>query len=165
MRRKRSFGGILALIVFLLLIGGGIFIFTSKQFERNKPIISAKEKIYWDIKHPLKIVLKDDSGIKFAQAVLSDGKNSIVIANKIYQNPKKEEILEIKSPKNSFIYKQDKFLLTVRTIDSSKWNFFAGNEAIKNINIMIDSKKPELSIVNSSYGIRKGGSALVIFKA
>ncbi len=165
MRREKSYAGIVSLVIFLLLIGGGFYIYSSKQFERNRPKIVISDEIYWNINNPLDIKLSDDSGIKFAHATLSDGKNSIVLTNKIYESPKKNINLKIKSPKNSFIYKQNHFTLNIKVVDSSKWNFFEGNEATKKVHIIIDTKRPELFIVNSSYGIRKGGSALVVFKA
>ncbi len=165
MRRDKSYAGIVTLIIFLVIIAGGFFLFTSKQFERNAPKILIDNEVYWNSKKPLNITLKDDSGIKYAQVLLSDGKNSITLADQVFQNPQKSIQLSVKSPKNSFIYKQDHFLLTIKVMDTSKWNFFSGNETVKNVKLIVDSKRPDLFIVNSSYGIRKGGSALVVFKA
>ncbi len=165
MRRERSYAGIISVIIFLLLIGGAFFIYSSKFFERNAPKIIISDKIYWNLKKPLDILLKDDSGIKFVNATLSDGKNSIVVANKMYTKPEFKMHLYIKSPKNSFIYKKERFKLTIQAVDTSKWNFFSGNSATKTINIVIDQKRPDLYTINSSYGIKKGGSALVVFKA
>jgi len=165
MRRQRSYAGILTLLIFLLLIGGGIFIYTSKQFERNAPKIIVNDEVFWNIKTPLKIALQDDSGIKYAQVTLSDGKNKITLVDKVFQNPQKNVELSIKSPKNSFIYKQDHFTVSIKTVDMSKWHFFSGNEATKKVNLIIDTKRPKLYIINNSYGIRKGGCALVVFKA
>jgi len=165
MRRQKSYAGIISIIIFLLLIGGAFFIYNSKLFERNAPKILANNEIYWNLKKPLDILLKDDSGIKFVNATLSDGKNSIVVANKMYQKPMTITHLQIKSPKNSFIYKKERFKLTIQAVDTSKWNFFSGNSNTKTITLIIDQKRPELYTINSSYGIRKGGSAIVIFKA
>ena len=165
MRRQKSYAGIISIIIFLLLIGGAFFIYSSKFFERNAPKIITNSEIYWNLKKPLNIILKDDSGIKFVNATLSDGKNSIVVANKMYKKPMVFTHLYIKSPKNSFIYKKDRFKLTIQAVDTSKWNFFSGNSATKTIDIVIDQKRPELYTINSSYGIKKGGSALVVFKA
>ncbi len=165
MRREKSYAGIIVTLIFLLLIGGVFFLFNSKQFERNPPKIIAQNKIYWNLRKPLVITLQDDSGIKFAQALLNDGKNTIVVANKIYTNPKKDVKLLIEAPKNSFMYKKNRFTLEVQAVDTSKWNFFSGNKRIKKIDITVDRKRPELYTIDSSYGIRKGGSALVVFKA
>ena len=49
--------------------------------------------------------------------------------------------------------------------DSSKWNFFSGNTAKEQFDIIVDIKRPEVAIVGNSYKITKGGSALVIFRA
>ncbi len=165
MRREKSYAGIISLIVLLVFISGAFFIYSSKMFERNKPQIIIKNEIYWNLKQPLAVLLKDDSGIKFVNASLSDGKNSIIVANKVYKNPPLSTRFLIKAPNTSFIYKKDRFKLTIETVDTSKWNFFSGNNAKKTIDIIIDKKRPELYTINSSYGIRKGGSALVVFKA
>ncbi len=165
MRQKKGFSGIIVIIILLLVAGGVFFIYKSKYFERNAPKIISQNEIYWNLKKPLDVQLQDDSGIKFAQAILNDGKNNTVLANKIYSNPKKDIQLMIKPPKDSFMYKKNHFTLTIQAVDSSKWNWFQGNKAIKKINIIIDTKRPKLYVIRSSYGIRKGGSALVIFKA
>ncbi len=166
MRREKSYAGIVVIFIFLLIIAGAVYVYNSKQFERTPPKIIAKNTIYWNIKTPLKIVLKDNSGIKFVHATLSDGKNSIVLVNKIYNNPQKDLNLFVKSPNNSFIYQKQNFTLQIKAVDSSKWNFFSGNQAIKNIHIVVDTKRPELGIIDNSYGIREcGGTALVIFQA
>ena len=165
MRREKSYANIISLIIFLLLIGGAFFIYNSQIFERNKPKILTNDTIYWNLKKPLDISISDDSGVKFANATLSDGKNSIVVANTIYKKPLKLVHFLIKPPKNSFIYKKQHFVLNIHSVDTSKWNFFSGNSISKNINIFIDQKRPELYTINSSYAISKGGSALVVFKA
>ena len=165
MRRQKNYAGIISLIIFLLLIAGAFFIYSSKMFERNAPKILTENTIYWNLKKPLDILISDDSGVKFANATLSDGKNSIVVANIVYKKPLKEVHFLIKPPKNSFIYKKKHFTLNIQSIDTSKWNFFSGNSTSKKVNIIIDLKRPILYTVNSSYGIRRGGSAIVVFKA
>jgi len=166
MKRKNNYAGIITLLIFLLIIGGAFFVYSSKQFERNKPKIIANNIIYWNLKKPLKITLQDDSGIKFARAVLNDGKNNLVVANKIYKTISKKRILNIEPPKDSsFMLNKNNFTLNIKTVDTSKWNFFSGNKATKTIHIIIDQKNPEVYTVDSSYGIRRGGSAIVIFKA
>ncbi len=165
MKRKNNYAGIITLLIFLLIIGGAFFVYSSKQFSRKKPKIIVNNTIYWNLKKPLKIILKDDSGIKFAQAILSDGKNNLVLANKIYKTINKKCILSIKPPKNNFILNKNNFTMKIEAVDMSKWNFFSGNKAIKTIHIIIDQKSPEVYTISSSYGIRRGGSAVVIFYA
>ncbi len=165
MKRKNNYTGIITLLIFLLIMGGAFFVYSSKQFSRNKPKIIVNNTIYWNLKEPLKVILKDNSGIKFAQAILSDGKNNLVIANKIYKTINKKCILNIKPPKNSFILNKNNFTMKIEAVDMSKWNFFSGNKAIKTIHIIIDQKNPEVYTIDSSYGIRRGGSAVVVFYA
>jgi len=54
--------------------------------------------------------------------------------------------------------------IIVQAKDVSKWNFLSGNDITKKFKLKIDKKRPKLNIINNSYKISKGGSALVIFK-
>lgn len=165
MRRERSYAGIIFITICLLLIAGAYFAYNSKFFERNAPKIIANDIVYWNLKKPLEILLEDDSGIKYASATLKNSQKSITIFDKTYTKPKTKMHIYIKPPKNGFLHKTESFKLAIKATDTSRWNFLSGNSAIKTIDVIIDRKRPELYTVNSSYSIKRGGSALVIFKA
>lgn len=164
-KRKRSSGKYIFLAI-LIFIGGSVgYLYNSTMFEQTKPIIEIKEDIYWNLKDSFKVRIFDDGGVKNYKALLSDGKNSVVLINKTLETPKKELEIEIEPPRLGMFFEKSNISLIVEATDSSKWNFFSGNSDTKSANVIIDNKKPSLFIINNSYGIRKGGSAVVIFKA
>jgi len=135
------------------------------MFERKVPTVELVSKIAWNLKKPIQIKISDESGIKFIRAILSDGKNSIVLVKKLFQISKKEYVLDIKFPRTGFVSNKRSFELTIEAVDASKWNFLSGNQAIKKSIIHVDTKRPELIVINNSYKIIKGGVATVVFKA
>ena len=165
MRRKKSSAGIIVLFLLILLTASLAYLYNSKLFERKIPTIELAKKINWNLKKPISVKISDDSGIKFIRAILNDGKNSIVLFKKLFEVSKKEYILDIKFPKTGFVSNKKNFELTIEAIDASKWNFLSGNKAIKKSVIHVDTKRPELIVINNSYKIIKGGVATVVFKA
>ncbi len=165
MRNKKSSVGVVILVVFILIIALLAYLYNSKMFERVVPTIELSQKIDWNLKKPISVKISDESGIKFVRAILSDGKNSIVLAQEVFSVAKDEYVLDIEFPKTGFITNRKHFELSVEAVDSSKWNFFSGNKAIERSNISVDTKRPELFTINNSYKITKGGVATVIFKA
>jgi len=165
MRRKKSSSGIVILFILILLVVALAYLYNSKMFERNAPSIELQQKIEWNLKKPIGIQISDNSGIKFVRATLSDGKNSIVLTKKVFEVVQKDYLLEIKFPRTGFVSNKKNFELTVEAVDSSKWNFFSGNKSIKKSIIHVDTRRPELMIINNSYKIIRGGVATVVFKA
>ncbi len=165
MREKKGSAGIVILVVLIVIVAAMGYLYNSVMFERNAPKINIANKIDWNLKKPLNLNIKDDSGIKFVRIRLSDGKNSILLSKQLYQNPQKNLDLEIKFPRTGFVSTKKRFKLSIEAVDTSKWNFLSGNSAVKEVIIKIDRKKPELYIVNNSYKIIKGGVATVVFKA
>jgi len=139
-------------------------LYNSKIFEREAPTIELAGKIDWNLKKPIPVKISDESGIKFIRATLSDGKNSIVLSKKLFEVSQKEHILEIKFPRTGFVSNKKNFELTVEAVDASKWNFLSGNKAVKKSVINVDTRRPELIVINNSYKIIKGGVATVVFK-
>ncbi len=165
MRKKSNSAGIIVLVVLIAIIGALAYFYNSAMFERTAPSIELKNEIHWNLRSPLSVKVSDKSGIKFVRVTLSDGKNSIVLKNELISPAKNEYILDIKFPRTGFVSNKKYFELTVEAIDSSKWNFLAGNGTIKKSILHVDRKKPELYTVNNSYKIIKGGVATVVFKA
>ncbi len=164
-RRRKGNGSIIFSIILIAIIAAAVYLSQSPYFERNKPQIISAQTLYWNRKDPLKVVISDDVGIKYYKAVLSDDKEEIsVISNKV-DGQKDRVTLKIDYPKMGFRYKKTRFKLYVEAVDKSFWNFMAGNKQTAEITVVVDYKRPNVSITNNSYGITKGGSALVVFKA
>jgi len=164
-RNKKSSIYMFFLILCIAVGAGGFLLYNLPMFERNLPVVDVQKSIYWNLKKPIEINLSDDSGIKFVKVTLRDKKGSIVLAKEVLKIPKNKLSLQVDFPKTGFFPEVKKLTLEIEAIDSSKWNYFLGNKQIVEVPVFIDTKKPELIPVLSSYSIIKGGSALVIFKS
>lgn len=164
-RKKGGFGKTFILVIIVAILASIVYLYNSVMFEQNKPEILVSDTVFWNLKSPIPIQVKDDSGVKFVRITLSDGNNTVVLANEIFATPQKLISLEASYPKTAFFDKKSKLNMQIQTTDSSLWNFFMGNENVKNISLKIDTKKPNLYILTNSYSIVKGGSASVVFNA
>ena len=148
-----------------LLIGGVVFVFNAKMFEKDAPEVLLENNGFWNLKSPLKLTMQDASGIKEYRVVLQTSKGQKELASAHFVTPTKEISLEIKPPRGSYALKDKEVKIIVEARDASKWNFFNGNEAHQEILMNVDKKRPQVSIVANSYKISRGGCALVVFKA
>jgi murein DD-endopeptidase MepM/ murein hydrolase activator NlpD len=164
-QRKSSVAAFVLGFIFLVLVGGVAFVFNSSLFEREAPKIALAKEIEWNLKDPINVHVEDGSGIRFVRASLFDGEKSVVLDTKEYKTPEKVVDLNLTFPKSGFGANKKVFELTVEATDSSKWNFFAGNSINVKAVVKVDTKRPEVNIIGSSYKIMKGGVAAVIFKA
>lgn len=162
-RTKGSFRIIFGLLVIILLVIGG-YIYLSPAFEQNKPQIISADNIYWNLKSPLKIDLKDESGIKYYKVTFRDGQKTLVLNQKVLTHIQKKLSIEVKPPKLDLFYKGTDTSLEVEAVDNSKWNFLEGNKALKTINIKIDALNPIADVIDNSRYIQRGGSAVVVVK-
>ncbi|MDD6056036.1 MAG: M23 family metallopeptidase [Helicobacteraceae bacterium] len=166
---KKAHGGfikILGLVVIVIVVGLGIVMLT---FEKNAPSIEATQKV-WNLKDNLSFKISDDSPIKsYSVFLLANGQRIPLEAisqdsSECGGGEKNSICIGVKKPQN---IKSNTKLLSFEVVatDSSKWNFFSGNTAKEQFDIIVDIKRPEVAIVGNSYKITKGGSALVIFRA
>ncbi len=167
-RNDRSSGS-LWIMVLIVLIAIGAYIYTSKSFERNVPKIDMPNFIYWNRKDPLKIKISDESALKSYEVKISDGQKEIVVASEMILENLNEKVIEIPYPKkavNGVLLdpRATKLQIIVEAVDKSNWNFFQGNKLTKKINVEIDYKRPDVNILSNSYSITRGGSALVVFQ-
>jgi len=169
-RRRRNSSKSAWVIILGLMVGAGVYMFTSPSFEREDPVIKSDNNIYWNRKDPLKISISDNMGLKSYKVTISDGKNSVVVLDEKINEPfVQEKTIEIEYP-NSAIDgvllnpKATKFLVSVSATDNSNWVFFQGNTAKKDIVVNIDYHRPDVNILSNSYSITQGGSALVVFQ-
>jgi len=164
---KRSKTGLIILLILILggAIAGGVYLFTAKDFERVPPIIEVPKHAYWNANSPLRIKLSDNSALKSYQIFLNDGKNELLAASEEQMAAGQEKTVEIKYPKQGLDRNAKSVQLTVKAVDTSKWNLLSGNSAQKSVIFKLDYKRPSLSVLANSYSITQGGSALVIFQA
>jgi len=166
MKRKASALGSLMITLMLIAAAFGIYkVLNSKAFEINNPVIDMPVERFWNSHHPFSVTVHDDSGIKKIIAYLSNGTERVKIADIDFKKPPRDYTLQIKYPKIGFIDNSDNLKLTVIAKDISKWHFFKGNNTVKNSRLKVDSQKPDVFSLITSYGITRGGAALAIFKA
>ena len=165
MRRKRGGSSFGALLVFALIIGGALYIYNSAMFERDVPEISMENNGYWNLKKPLKIVIDDASGLKSYKIVLKNNGERQILQNEQFITPENSLHVEVSPPKSAYAMKTKEIVISIEATDASKWNMLNGNSVRVEYKLKIDKKRPRLSNVANSYKIKKGGAALVVFKA
>lgn len=165
MRRRKNSSSILLLVTFVLLIAGAVFVYVSDAFERDAPVIDMPNSGYWNLKNPLYINMSDVAGIKGYKVTLKSSSEESVLYHEQLLTPSSSLNIKVEPSKNLFNLKDSHVKVVIEATDASKWNFFAGNSAIKEYSLVIDKKKPNVSVIANSYKITRGGSALVIFKA
>ena len=151
-------------IIILVIALAVAFICVQLQvFERTPPVIYAQDIIYTNLQAPLPLRMTDDvSGIRRVKITLKKGENDagIVLYDEKIKS-QKELILELNLP----IRDKGAYSLEIMARDSSLWNFFLGNESVKNVPIIIDTIKPAVNILSNSWQIEQGGVAAVVFEA
>jgi len=162
LRRNSNKGLYLFFLLLIALVGGGYYVYTSTLFERNPPKVDIPSEIYWNLKQPLHLTITDDTGIKEYSIVMKDGKGEVTIEKQVLTNPAQEIRVKV-DPPGTLEFPNKRAILEIKATDKSFWHYFLGNTTHKQIKIHIDTKRPNLFIVDNSYGIRKGGSALVVF--
>ena len=165
MRRKNNSSSILFLIIFGAIIGGSIYLYNSKMFERDVPQVSMTDQQYWNLKEPIAISIDDESGVKFYEVKMRSSEGEKVLAQEALLVPQKHLEVNVEYPKMSYGIKDKEIQIIISAVDASKWDFFSGNSVSYEKSFIVDKKKPQVSLVTNSYGIYKGGSALVVFKA
>lgn len=151
--------------MFMAIIGGVIYLYNSKVFERNIPVITMSGDKYWNLQEPIDVSIEDDSGIKFYEIKLYTSAGEKVLKQEALMTPVKKLELKLEYPKMAYSTKDENIKIIINATDSSQWNFFSGNSSHNEKTFIVDKKKPNLTLITNSYGIYKGGSALVVFKA
>lgn len=167
MRKKKSASSLLFLMFFMTTIAGVIYIYNSDAFERNMPVVSTDDEIYWNLKEPIRVHMNDDSGIRHYKVIMQSKNEKRVLSQEIFTESSAHKTLDlnISYPKMGGYLKTSQATLFIEVTDGSSWDFFSGNRLLIKRNVIIDQRRPLLSVVDHSYGISKGGSALVIFQA
>ncbi len=164
MRRKNnsSFG---ILFVFVLVLVGGVYLYYSTLFERDAPDISLDTNGYWNLKEPLNLSIKDNSGIKSYRVILQSSSGEKTLYSEQPLVLKNSINMAVEPPRSAYAMKDKIVKIIVEANDASRWNFLKGNSSVKEFELIIDKRRPVLATVVHSYKINKGGSAVVIFKA
>jgi murein DD-endopeptidase MepM/ murein hydrolase activator NlpD len=161
-KNKSSLG---VIFLFIIIVAGGLYIYTSAMFERDAPVVSMDTNGYWNLKKPLKISISDDSGIKSYKITLKSNSEQSILKHEQFLIAQNSATIDLSPPKSAYAMKNKDIKIVVEANDFSRWNFFKGNTTTTEFKLQIDKRRPELNIISNSYKIKKGGAALVIFKA
>ncbi len=165
MRRSKSNSSFGVLFVFVLIVTAALYVYFSATFERDAPVVTLQNSNgYWNLKKPLKVKISDASGIQSYRIVMHAKDGDKTLQHEQLLTPQKELILKVKPPRGLYTMKDKEIKLLVQAEDTSKWNFLKGNLARQSFKLKIDKKRPIVSIINNSYKISRGGSALVVFR-
>jgi len=162
-RRKRGSNWLLWLFLILIVAGAGAFFYFSPQFERIPPKIIVDSRIYANENTPIRFTIEDNVKLKSAKVILSNGSVEIPIYGENFLLPERKKSIEVKLPKSVVTQKNREWDVNIIAQDSSFLGFF-GNKAVKRVKLIIDNLPPQINIVAKSPSIRKGGSALIIYK-
>ncbi len=157
---KRWLFGILS----IALLSGGAYIYFSPDFERVAPQIEAPERITWNLRSPLTLKLRDNRALGSYKVTLSDGEKRVVIGKGRIEGLRNEADLKIAYPQGKgYLEPKAKHLsLQVTLHDKSLWNFLMGNKTTKRIDVDVDTRPPDVTILSHSYAITQGGSAMAV---
>ena len=161
-KRNNKAKSLLVYVSLLLIVIVGVFVYISPNFEKNSPRLILKDGEFWNLTSPLKINFSDDTEIKSYVITYKDDENEVKLDTEVIRGTKNSIDLNIMPPKFDRLYKAKNVVLKIEVWDNSKWNFFMGNNLIKEIKIKIDKKRPLANIINNSYLLKKGGSATVV---
>ncbi len=166
-RRNNNRSSLVFLLGLLAVIGVVIYVYNSETFERNAPEVTVEKDIHWNLKKPIKVLIKDSTGISNYKIVLVSQTEERILSSESFEVPKQHKELEInvEYPKIGGFLKYKEAKLYVEVTDSSQWDFFTGNTIVTESKVTIDQKKPIVTTIANSYAIKRGGSAVVIFQA
>ena len=163
---KKRGNKVISILLLLAIVTGVGYVYTAPEFERVAPTIESEQKIFWNRTDPLKITLSDNLALKHYELILSDGAKSMIVGQGDFEKKIQKQTLMMKYPQSKVLNtKAKKLHLKVVVNDNSMWNFFQGNSTVKEIEIIVDYKRPNVNLLSNSYSITQGGTALVVFQA
>jgi len=163
-KKKRKIGRYLLLVLVIYYIVSSII--DQEIFEGESPIVEFPEKQFWNLDDVVNIKIRDNKLIKSYKITLySSDSQSKVLEENSFENPT-ENFFEfnLTLPRVGSNFRDSSAKIVVEVEDASLLNMLSGNSTKQEFNLIIDQDIPKITVISTSYGIRRGGSALVIFK-
>lgn len=159
-RQNNNFKNFITLVIIGLLIGAGVFVYFSPQFEKDTPTITFNNTGFWNAKDKLSISAFDQSGVKsYSVYYKTDDSEVQILSNSISS---KQSTVMFNVQPFALDPEVKKIKLAIEVYDNSLWNFFQGNKAYKEYELKIDRRKPFAKVIANSQSIKRGGSATVV---
>lgn len=165
MRRGRNNSGIMGWIGVVLVLSALGFMGFSPLFERDEPKVTVSQEGYWNFNDPIHVSVEDASGLKSFKAMIATPHDEWIVVDENTPSAETKKVFEVLPPKGVHRVEATSVVLKIQVTDKSLWGFFMGNTYQQEMTLVIDQRRPVLSIIANSYKIQKGGSAIVIFKA
>jgi murein DD-endopeptidase MepM/ murein hydrolase activator NlpD len=165
MRHNRNGSGVVGWILGAVAIGAIGFMAFSPLFEREDPKVTISRDGYWNFKDPIKVDVEESSGLKSFKATIVGPHDEWVVVDEAAPSKEAKKSFQILPPKGVRNAEAQSVVLKIEATDNSLWGLFMGNTNKQEMTLVIDQRRPILSVIASSYKIQKGGSAIVIFKA
>lgn len=146
---------------FVILIFFGVvgYIYFSPSFSRVPPKISVQSGRFTNLVKPVKITFSDKTGIKRYKVTMTTNGQTVVLA-KSNINPIQNIVnIDVKLPSS---LANGQVVLNITATDGSHWHFFKGNKALMRVPLEVDTTPPMVSVVDNSYAIGNGGSAVAV---
>lgn len=150
------------IILLVLVMAIVAFLFLSPTFERVAPKVSIEKEIYWNLQKPIKVNISDNNDIQSYNISFNDGQKQITLDTRVVKNEKGLIELEILPPSFDESHKPKEGNIKIDVVDTSKWNFFRGNQTVVTSKLIIDKKSPVANVIGNSYLLRQGGSGIII---
>jgi murein DD-endopeptidase MepM/ murein hydrolase activator NlpD len=154
--------GWISVVLVLSALG---FMGFSPLFERDEPKVTVSQEGYWNFNDPIEVTVDDASGLKSFKATITTPHDEWVVVDENTPSTETKKVFEVLPPKGVHRVEATSVVLKIEATDKSLWGFFMGNTYKQEMTLVIDQRRPVLSIIANSYKIQKGGSAIVIFKA
>lgn len=165
MRRRNSGSGVMGWILGAAVVGAVGFMAFSPLFEREDPKLTISHEGYWNFQDPITVDVEDASGLKSFTATIVGPHEEWIVVQEAVPSKESKKSFQILPPKGKRNAEAQSVILQIEATDNSLWGLFMGNTIEKEITLVIDQRRPVLSVITNSYKIQKGGSAIVIFKA
>lgn len=165
MRRGRNGSGIIGWIFAAIVLGALGFMAFSPTFERVDPKVNLSHGGYWNFKDPIVVSVEDQSGLKSFKATIATPHEEWVVVDENTPSHETKKTFTLLPPQGVRRVEAASVTLKIEATDNSLWGLFMGNTYNEEFTLVIDQRRPIVSIVANSYKIQKGGSAIVIFKA
>lgn len=165
MRRGRKNSGIIGWVLVAVVLGALGFMAFSPVFERNDPKVTLSQEGYWNFQTPIHVTVEDESGLKSFKATISTPHDDWVVIDESTPSHDVKKSFDVLPPKGVRRVDSNSVVLKIEATDNSLWGLFMGNTFKQEYTLLIDQRRPVLSIIANSYKIQKGGTAIVVFKA
>ncbi len=153
----------LLLVIVVCLLGGAYYLWP--RFERDAPKITFTSDSDVLGLAPMEINVTDHgAGLKSLTATLSVNGAEHAVFSEQYSQPAGEKTISVALSKIPGI-KEGPAILRVVARDDSLWQFFRGNEATIQKNLMIDITPPTVELIADDRYVNFGGVGVIVYKA